>query len=984
MIFLKKFHADGFKSFAKPVTLNFNSTMIGIVGPNGSGKSNIVDALKWAIGGQSIKDLRGKDKSNLIFAGSNDLKEADYALVELTFDNTNKILHSDSEEVKISRKLVKKTGENIYMLNDQPCLLKDILNIFIDTGLNKGSLSIISQGSVNWFAEAKPEDRRTMFESAAGIGKYIKQKEEATKHLESATNNLDRLSHTLSLYKKEIKELNRQAEKAQLYKEKKEKLTRYDVSVSVQDYLSWKDELIEVDSKYEKQVNELSQLEIELDKHRMLKSQFENEYQVADSKTRDLIKVKEDLEKQINSLSTTKATYIANLENNIHSSNLQERKESYKSLIATEEAILSSYKKQLGQMQNEKMINDQSFDKLSNEKASVEDEFKDINQDFFRKRHEYEQLERQSNSVNSHDRGVNELLKVKNRIPGIHSTIQNLIKVKERYEVAIQTALGKSVSNLVVDSDETALKAINYLKQNNCGRATFLPLNTIKGKEIASSSLTIMTQMPGFIDVASNIVSYDPQYKDAISSILGNVGIADTVENANHISKMIKSNYKIISLDGDVIFAGGAIAGGQKTYNNTVLFNLEEKLIKAKEAYNESLEKFKAIEVRKNQIDHEFKQLNIKKQMSDSSLQILERNIVASEEKLEKYKNDLIALDITDDELKNKTKLADFEGKLIELNEQLINIKKEYEESEQLRQLSYDQLAKYSSEYNNIQDQQNELIKSNGELSSKKVNLENKILNTEDRIANSYGLTMDVAIENYNKPLEVTIAEAKRIIATLRAEMDSLGNINFEALGTLEEKEKEYKKLESETNDARDSVNSLTQLILNLDKRAKEDFVGVIDRVNAIIPSIFKSLFGGGHCEIRIVDPTNVLESGIDVIAQPPGKKVTNLVLFSGGEKTLIALAVLFAILKSSHFPLVLLDEAEAALDQANVNTFAKLIQDFSDGCQFLVITHRTGTMKMCDVLYGTMMKVKGVTNIIKTSFDLVKNNTFEVEKDEK
>ncbi|MBR2652369.1 hypothetical protein IKD56_03375 [bacterium] len=190
------------------------------------------------MGGQSIKDLRGKDKSNLIFAGSNDLKEADYALVELTFDNTNKILHSDSEEVKISRKLVKKTGENIYMLNDQPCLLKDILNIFIDTGLNKGSLSIISQGSVNWFAEAKPEDRRTMFESAAGIGKYIKQKEEATKHLESATNNLDRLSHTLSLYKKEIKELNRQAEKAQLYKEKKEKLTRYDVSVSVQDYLS--------------------------------------------------------------------------------------------------------------------------------------------------------------------------------------------------------------------------------------------------------------------------------------------------------------------------------------------------------------------------------------------------------------------------------------------------------------------------------------------------------------------------------------------------------------------------------------------------------------------------------------------------------------------------------------------------------------------------------------------------------------------------
>ena len=459
--------------------------------------------------------------------------------------------------------------------------------------------------------------------------------------------------------------------------------------------------------------------------------------------------------------------------------------------------------------------------------------------------------------------------------------------------------------------------------------------------------------------------------------------------NKNKILKItrkfsFKSNYKIISLDGDVIFAGGALAGGQKTYNTNVLFNLEEKLNKAKEEYDEVLKKYKAIEVRKTQIDHEFKQLNVKKQMSDNAWQTLENDIASSTEKLTKYKNDLSALDITNDELKNKTKLADFENKLIELNEQLINIKKQYEESEQLRQLSYDQLAKYSSEYNKIQEKQNDLIRSNSELSNKKNNLENYIINTEDRISNSYGLTMDVAIENYNKPLEVTIGEAKRIIATLKAEINALGNINFQALETLEEKEKEYKKLETETNDAKDSVNSLTDLILNLDKRAKEDFVNVINKVNAIIPSVFKSLFGGGHCEIKIVDPINILESGIDVIAQPPGKKVTNLVLFSGGEKTLIALAVLFAILKSSHFPLVLLDEAEAALDQANVNTFAKLIQDFSDACQFLVITHRTGTMKMCDVLYGTMMKVKGVTNVIKTSFDSVKNNTFEVEKDEK
>lgn len=974
MVFLKKFHAEGFKSFARPVTLNFNSTMIGIVGPNGSGKSNIVDALKWAMGEQSIKSLRGKEKSNLIFAGSNDLKEADFALVELTFDNSTRILHFDADEVKISRKLVKKSGENIYMINDEPCLLKDIQTTFIDAGLDKGSLGIISQGTVNWFAEAKPEDRRQMFESAAGIGKYIKQKNETENHLQKAMDNLERLNTTLSSLRRDVKELNRQAEKAQQYKEKTEQLKKYDISVTVQDYLTWKDEYAELEQKIAIEKTQLDELEISVNKAKELKDKFELEYINIDNKVRTLNNQKSDLQEQISQLNVKRATYMTNLENKISSGTIQERKESYQILINTEQEKLNSWQQKYIEAKKEAQEISNVLEQLETKREEFNAQANDIQNEYSNKKYRYEELERQFNNSNSHERGVSELLKVKDRIGGIHSTIQNIIKVKERYEVAIQTALGKSISNLVVENDDIAVKAINYLKQNRCGRATFLPLNTIKAKEISPATLTIMNQAPGFIDVASNLVGVDDRYKNVIASILGNVGVTDTIENANLISKMIRSTYKLISLDGDVVFAGGALAGGQSQQGYRAVFNIEQKLLTSKDEFNNIKKEYEKFQIDKTQNDYEINQWLIKKQSNDSIVDKLDNNIKDSQIKLTNYKNDYEALEISDDESTNNAKINEYDLQIIELNNQFNKIEQELKEAEKIKELSFDQNAKYSSEYNNCQNQSTNLIKIHAEHNNKFNNLDNQIKNADERIANTYGVVIESVIEEYNKPLNVTIAEARRIIATLKAEINALGNINFQALESLEQKEAELKNLEKETTDAKDSVTNLSNLLTSLDKRAKADFLSVINKVNEIIPGVFKSLFGGGHCEIKIVDPQNILESGIDIIAQPPGKKITNLVLLSGGEKTLIALAVLFSLLKSSHFPLVLLDEAEAALDQTNVNTFAKLIQEFSDQCQFLVITHRTGTMKMCDVLYGTMMKVKGVTNVIKVDYNSIKN----------
>lgn len=975
MIFLKNFYAEGFKSFARPINLNFSNTMIGIVGPNGSGKSNIVDALKWAMGEQSIKTLRGKEKTNLIFAGSNDMDEADFALVELTFDNSKRILNYQTNEVKIGRKLIRKTGESLFTINDEPARLKDIQDLFLDTGLTKGSLGIISQGTVNWFAEAKPEDRRHMFEEAAGIGRYTKQKNETLDLLEKAAYNLERLDQYEANLKREIRDLSKQAEKAVQYKQKSQELKNLDVTISVQDYLSYKDETIELSKSISNYKNDIEKLKIEIEENRSLRDKNNQEYLEKDNEIKNLTQIKDNLNIKLNDLNYKKIAYINNLENNINSQNIEERKKSYLSLIASDEEEIASLEKQINQNKTKLNELETNYNLSLSQKTKLNDEYNNLNADYNHKKVIFDRIEELYKNSNNVERGVQTLLNSKSSIPGIHSTVSNVLQVPERYEIAIQTALGKSINNLIVDSTDTAKNAINFLKKNNGGRATFLPMDTIKPKHIKEDSLTIMSKLDGFIDVASNLVSYDSIYDNIIKSLLGNVAISDSIDSAAHIGKMVNNNYKVISLEGDVVYAGGALSGGQQQKTTASTFNIEEKLNKAKNEYEYAKKLFIDKKIEFENINNDITKLNIEIQNIKGTITICENKLVETNSRLSRNKTGYDSIVDANNKDKLKIEINQFEKDLIQVNEELINISQRINTLQNLKEHSYEIYCQYNLNFERNQEEYIKLNEKFNKKNNKLNNFQNEIKSIEEKITNLYEMTMEFAITEYNKPLDITINEAKMIISKLRSEIDALGNINFEAVERLDEKESELKSIEEEHNLARESVINLKNIIEDLDKRAKTDFTNVINKVNDIIPQIFTSLFGGGDCCIKYTDPTNVLESGIEVIVHPLGKKVSNLVLLSGGEKTLVALTVLFALLKSSSFPLVVLDEAEAALDQANVNTFAKLIQEFSDSTQFLVITHRTGTMKMCDVLYGTTMQIKGVTKVIKTNLDDIKKN---------
>lgn len=975
MIFLKNFYAEGFKSFARPINLNFSNTMIGIVGPNGSGKSNIVDALKWAMGEQSIKTLRGKEKTNLIFAGSNDMDEADFALVELTFDNSKRILNYQNDEVKIGRKLMRKTGESFFTINDEPARLKDIQDLFLDTGLTKGSLGIISQGTVNWFAEAKPEDRRHMFEEAAGIGRYTKQKNETLDLLEKAAYNLERLDQYEANLKREIRDLSKQAEKAVQYKEKTQELKKLDVTISVQDYLAFKDESIELSNSISIYKTDLEKLKINIEENKLLRDKNNQEYLDKDNEIKQLSQVKDELNIKLNNLNYKKIAYVNNLENNINSQNIEERKKSYLSLIASDEEEINSLEKQINQNKEKLCSLEKDYEASLELKNKLSDEYNTLNSDYNHKKVVYERLEELFKNNNNVERGVQTLLNSKNSIPGIHSTISNILQVPERYEIAIQTALGKSINNLVVENSNVAISAINFLKKNNGGRATFLPMDTIKPKNIKEDSLTIMSKLEGFIDVASNLVKYDSIYDNIIKSLLGNVAISDSIESATHIGKMVNNNYKVISLDGDIVYAGGALSGGQQQKTTASTFNIEEKIYRTKLEFEEATKLFINKKIELENVNNNSTKLNIEIQNIKGTISICENKLVEINSRLTRNKTGYESIVDANDKQKLKLEINQFEKELIEVNEKLIEVSQKISTLQNLKEHSYEIYCQYNLNYERDQETFISLNDKFNRKNNKLINLLNDIKLIEDKINNLYEMTMEYAITEYNKPLDISTNEAKSIISKLRSEIDALGNINFEAVERLDEREAELKSIETEHNLARESVINLKNIIEDLDKRAKIDFTTVINKVNEIIPQIFTSLFGGGDCCIKYTDPTNVLESGIEVVVHPLGKKVSNLVLLSGGEKTLVALTVLFALLKSSSFPLVVLDEAEAALDQANVNTFAKLIQEFSDSTQFLVITHRTGTMKMCDVLYGTTMQIKGVTKVIKTDLEDIKKN---------
>ena len=969
MLFLKKFYAYGFKSFADEVNLEFKDEMTGIVGPNGAGKSNIVDAFKWVLGEQSVKDMRGNSKLDLIFKGSSTRPEANFAQVTLTFDNSNRVLHYDKDEISITRKLFRDSGNNEYFINNEPSRLKDIQMIFTDTGLSKGSLGIISQGTVNSFSEAKPESRRKMFEEAAGIGMYSVQKSESLRHLEKAEQSLTTIVALEKELEKDLKKLSKQAENAKIWKEKFDKLKELDLVILVRDISHFN----VVKSKLEQDIKIIeNDISVKQPLENELKSKFDFIKQKLSEADEEVTKYnQENLEfsEKIALLEKKQAVFNSKLLDAINSDNTSDKIKAYEQLIVSHKKDINVYSARVDELKSQIQTYEDILNDLLVKKNELYETINKLNITFTEKATRLRLINEQIERNNNHSFGVKSILENKQALKGIYDVVGNYITVDEKYELAISKALGKSIDNIIVENSDNARHAVEFLKQNNAGTATFLPLKEIKSKYVKQEHLDVLGELEGFVGIASKLINVDPKMQVVIDALIGQVLISSTIEHAIRISKYTYQLYKVISLDGDIVFPGGAITGGSnRDFQNQ--FNLDkhrDELIGEVEKIEQDLLKTK-LDYEKKSVEHS--EIEVKLNEKKYVLSTFVTNLDNTQKNYDKY---LI-------EYETLTKKSFEDNSAIDENkiqDEINNLNIQKSKINELLSIATTNKINYSSQVADIDARLEEVrlsldrIKNN--LSQSKQDLikcQNSYDNTKNRINENYSMTLEFAIENYNKELPISESQAREVINQLRAEIDALGVINPKAIEELNEKQEKYDTILENRRQTEESVNNIRASIVELDKAARSKFAKIIEDVNKELPGIFRFLFGGGTCAVTFSEPDNILESGIEVIAHPPGKRISNLKLLSGGEKTLVAISVLFAILKISAFPIVILDEAEAALDIANVERFAQIIRQNSEQTQFLVITHRPGTMKECKTLLGVTMQNPGISNIFSVSID--------------
>ncbi|WPL37425.1 AAA family ATPase [Malacoplasma iowae] len=969
MIFLKKFEARGFKSFADYTKLNFDCSMIGIVGPNGSGKSNVIDAVKWVLGEKSIKSLRGKKSDDVIFHGSKTKPANDFAEVTLTFDNSKRVLHIDLDEVSITRRLYRGNGNNDYFINGEQARLKDIMDVFVDTGLSKGSLGIISQGTVNWFADSKPEDRRTIFEEAAGIGLYTRKKEESLRQLERTQNNLNRLIDITKELSRDIKKLEQQASKVKEYSEKKEELTKLEISILVKDIVKAQSELDNISSKLNtsKSVNQdlapkLEQLGKELSANKEALEQADIKVGIFSNELNNIIT-------KINKLEIEKAALDNDIQIDMNSTDFQSKVNALANLVATTEAEVKSKSEIVERNKKEAQQYEEQVMQLESEKNEKQKILVDLIKANTENKANLNHLEDLIKNKMGHEGGAKVIIENKEALTGILGTVLDFIKVEPNYEKAIMLALGKNISNIVVNTHRDAKRAIDFLNNNKAGIATFMPVYEMKPKEIKKEHQEILEHLPGFIGLASQLLTkVDKKIQPIIDVLLGRIIIAENYDTAIDISKYTFQLYKIITLDGQIINPQGSITGG---YNEGRIINSLTTLENKRKELNKSIEELDKqilkVTNRTNEID--LLLVNFRNRCNECRL-----NESKYSDQLKWLEQDFIKYKVEYEKLSRKSYTSDsanVDNEYKNINDRLnslINTKEKVENDLNVNQNSKKILKNRIYEIEDEIEKIRETMSLNNnvilEFDKKEIMNFNIISNAKEKLNNNYKMTIETAIQNYSEPLPVSDNVARQKIDKLTKELNYIGPINMDAINELKEKSERYEKMRAEEIEISEAKEEIINVIKELDSKAHEDFYNTIQKINEELPKTFKYLFGGGSCSIEFTEPNNILESGIDIKASPPGKNINSLFALSGGEKTLVALSVLFSILKISSFPLVILDEAESALDPSNVERFGNIISNYSTDTQFLVITHRPGTMERCDKLYGATMQTQGVTSI--------------------
>ena len=960
-MFLKRIEMQGFKSFADPISIDFEDPVTGIVGPNGCGKSNISDAIRWVLGEQSVKSLRGEKMTDVIFAGTEERKPLNMAEVTLVFDNSEHYLNSDDEEVQITRRIYNTDQEAEYLINKKNVRYKDILDLIMDTGLGKNSLSMISQGNVSAFAEAKPYDRREIFEDAAGVSKYKKRKIESLNKLERTKENLDRTYDILSELERQVSPLKRQAKKAEIYREKKERLEQIEVAVLVSEIQNLNNSKTELDkSLFDLETSQAMQ-ETTIQVHE--NANFENK------------KKQKDLEKEIDSISEQLMLVINEIQNlEARRIEIDERRK-YALQMGSSEEKLKEMESSINEAKFEYEDRLQRLNKLKADVdliyTNIENTAAELGEASLKKDETTNVLNRMNNRAEllrnviadpfsaANQSGVQSIMANKSSLYGIMGVIGQEMHPEAGYEEAIATALSGSVYHIVTKDEEAARKAIGFLKKNKSGRATFLPLTVCKPHLVKYEDSIICENTQGFLGTAYDFVECAPEYEPVKDSLLSNVLVCDTLENANNLSALLKYGYKIVTLDGDTVHKGGSMTGG-KIKNEVSLITaqaelerLQNDLVSYKAENEIAIKKYNSLVAQKESLDSQLTEKRI-------AIAQLEPIVDSKKAKYEKLQADFEMVQPSE----NNESIAD---------SVVAQLSSDYAKRDELSnslKVRRDGKMKLSAEIDR-KDQQIRQIRrqldetKNGisSINTNKAILETKLENNLNRLASEYQMTFEYALENNNIEID---ENAREEVMTLRREIQDLGNVNMSAPEEYSEINERYEFLKKNYDDLISSRDKILAAIDEMDEIMKVQFEATFNAINEELPNVFGKLFGGGKARLVLEDPNDILNTGIDIDVQPPGKAVKSIRLFSGGEKSLIAISVLFAILSVKTQPLIIFDEIESALDVANVERFAKYVKEFADKSQFLIITHRPGTMEQCDSLYGVTMQQRGVSQMLK------------------
>ena len=974
-MYLKEIKIVGFKSFRDSITMTFDKGISCLVGPNGSGKSNIIDAIRFVLGEQSSKSLRGdQGMTDLIFSGSQNSKALNVASVSLIFDNSDNYLKIPFKELSIKRRIYR-TGENDYFINGEKVRLKDIIDLFLDSGIGKNAFSIVGQGEIARILSNSSLDRRTIIEQAAGIAKYKERKIETTRKLIKVDDNLNRVKDILDELKLQLDPLKEQSINARKYADLKEELENLEISLITENIYKDNNSLKEEEKELKKQNDKKLNLEKE-DEETFLKIEnykknIREKEIIIDNYNEKLVKLSDI----VNQLSVKKDMLFKDEKYNLSEDKLNLELLNIKEEILKENKNKDILSKEIDinkeELQNKELELNKLYEKsefLENKVNSINKEINELlrNIDYANSRLNY--LENFIDNKNSYNKALSSIIN-NPRLTGIGKTIEEIISCDEKYEIIKEISIGPIRNNLVVKDEYSAKQAVEYLKNNKVGRLTFYPLTSIKKREIYD--IDNLKSNNSFLGVLSNILEYDVKYSNIISSLFGTTLVAKTIDDAFLISNAVNKKYKVIALDGSVVNPYGSLTGGFSKINDNLLSSKREIL--------ELKEKIKIDSKLKEDLELDYqKKINekdlINKEIFDlsSNLNFIKQNIENKEKELEEKSNiikdlefNLKVIDKTKnhqilDELSNEFYEKEKEKNLLSLekDQEVKNIKKL---REYLEVLESNKRSIYL-EINKI----NQYIK-NLELSMNTKNI--KIDNNLKILGDDYSLTYQNARNKYILDVEETLAEEK--ITNLKEEIKALGFVNLLAIEEYKKVNERYTFLEGQETELLNAKDTLNQMINEIDNYVETEFKKTFDEVNIHFKEIFKKFFRGGEAELVLTNPDNLLETGIEINATPPGKKLSSISLLSGGEKTLTAISLIFAILEIKDTPFCIFDEVEAALDEENVLKFGEYIKEYSDKTDFLIVTHKKETMEYAKSLYGITMEEEGISKVV--SIKLVK-----------